>query len=152
MSRLKVVAHKKSGQLVKGYADIPLPVDVEGIPYSCCLTLPNQLKLEPVLEGRSVQITLDSLKAIFFVRDFKGDPSYAETKFFNPAPKIEGLWVHLTFGDGEITEGIVHNGISLLNDSGFLMKPPDPHSNNEAVYVVKAALNEFRVVGVRSEF
>jgi Family of unknown function (DUF6982) len=152
MPRLKVVAHKKSGQVLKGYADLSLPVADESFPDPAPLQLPKELLLQPLTAGKALHVGLDSLKAIFFVRSFEGDQSYAETKFFNPAPKIEGLWVHLTFEDGETTEGIVHNGITLLNGSGFLMKPPDPQSNNEAVYVMKSALATFRVVGVRANY
>src|SRR3954470_13019963 len=139
MARLRVVAHKKSGQLVKGFAEIAVPVDTYGTPESGRLALPKSLHLEPVDHGRAVNIPTESLKALFFVKSFDGDPAYAETKFFNPEPKIEGLWVHLTFEDGETTEGIIHNGIEVLNDPGFLMKPPDPQSNNNAVYVMKTA-------------
>jgi hypothetical protein len=152
MSRLKVVAHKKSGQVVKGYAELSLPINGDGVPDRKPLIVPEELRLQPAMAGKPLHVTLDSLKAIFFVRSFEGDRSYTETKFFNPAPKIEGLWVHLTFEDGEVTEGIVHNGISLLNGAGFLMKPPDPHSNNEAVYVLKSALQEFKIVGVRADY
>ncbi len=152
MARLKVVAHKKSGQLIKGYADLSVAIDRHGNPESSAIALPKSIHLEPADHGRPQNIALDTLKALFFVKSFEGDPSYAETKFFNPEPKIEGLWVHLTFEDSEVTEGIVHNGLELLNDAGFLMKPPDPQSNNNAVYVLKSSLTKFRVVGVKAHY
>ena len=152
MPRLKLVAHKKSGQLVKGYADLSVPLDRHGNPESSAIGLPKSIHLDPADHGRSQNIALETLKALFFVKSFEGDPSYAETKFFNPEPKIEGLWVHLTFEDSEVTEGIVHNGLELLNDAGFLMKPPDPQSNNNAVYVMKSSLTNFRVVGVKARY
>ncbi|HWR16230.1 MAG TPA: hypothetical protein VN577_15485 [Terriglobales bacterium] len=152
MARLKVVAHRKTGHLVKGYTELPWALDQVGNPAIVDFKAPTQLSIHPVTAARAVVVSLDSLKAIFFVKNFDGNPSYAETKFFNPEPQIEGLWVHVTFQDGEVTEGIVHNGLSLLNDSGFLMKPPDPQSNNQAVYVLKSAISAFRVVGVRAKF
>jgi hypothetical protein len=152
MPRLKVVAHRKSGQVVKGFAELAVPVDKHGVPESSRLTLPKIVIIQSTINGRSVTVPVDTLKALFFVKSLEGDAGYAETKFFNPAPQIGGLWVHLTFSDGESTEGIVANNISLVNDAGFLMKPPDPQSNNHAVYVMKSALAEFRVVGVRAEY
>ncbi len=152
MPRLRVVAHRKTGHLIKGYTDLDVALDAAGIPVTHSIKLPKQLNVEPVNNTKAVRLPLDSLKAIFFVRSFDGNASYAETKFFNPEPEIEGLWVHITFEDGETTEGIVHNSLSLLNDAGFLMRPPDPNSNNHAVYVLKSAITRFRVVGVRSHY
>lgn len=151
MSRLKVVAHRKSGQIVKGFADLKLKVNEDGS-LNSGQAFPKSLTIHSPTGDCSVSVQVDALKAIYFVKTFEGDAAYAETKFFNPAPKIEGLWVHITFLDGEVTEGIVSNSISFVNEPGFLMKPPDPDSNNQAVYVLKSALSQFRVVGVRSEY
>jgi hypothetical protein len=151
MSRLKVVAHRKSGQIVKGFAELNVSVNVQGIPESGPI-LPKSINIQSSISGRGVSVPVDTLKALYFVKSFEGNAAYAETKFFNPAPNIEGLWVHVTFGDGETTEGIVSNNIAFLNDAGFLMKPPDPLSNNHAMYVLKSALTHFRVVGVRAEY
>jgi hypothetical protein len=152
MSRLKVVAHRKSGQLVKGFAELNIAVSDQGIPETGSIPLAKSITIQSSISGRGVSVPVDTLKALYFVKSFEGDAAYAETKFFNPAPKIEGLWVHVTFGDGETTEGIVSNNIGFVNDAGFLMKPPDPLSNNHAVYVLKSALTHFRVVGVRAEY
>jgi len=152
MARLKVVAHKKSGSLVKGYAELHVDAGASGIFAGEPFTVPKTLDIQPATEGRVARVPLDSLKALFFVKSFAGDPAYAETKFFNPESKLEGLWVHISFEDGETTEGVVHNSIALINDPGFLMKPPDPQSNNNAVYILKSALSKFRVVGVRSHY
>jgi hypothetical protein len=152
MARLKVVAHRKSGQLIKGFAELEVPVNADGTIDVAHVALPKSLTIHSSISGRSVTVPVDTLKALYFVKSFEGDAAYAETKFFNPAPKIEGLWVHVTFADGETTEGIVNNSIGFVNDPGFLMKPPDPHSNNSAVYVLKSALTSFKVVGVRAEY
>ncbi len=151
MPRLKVVAHRKSGQLVKGFTDLNLLVDGQGIPAAAPLSFPKSINIKSPA-GRDVKVPIDTLKALFFVKELDGDSAYAETKFFTSGPTIEGLWVHLTFTDGEMTEGIVSNNLAFVNEPGFLMKPPDPHSNNNAVYVLKSALTHFRVVGVRANY
>lgn len=147
-----MVAHRKTGQLIKGFAELELSVNDQGVPDAGPTPLPKTLTILSSINGRGISVPTDSLKALYFVKSFEGDAAYAETKFFNPAPNIEGLWVHVTFADGETTEGIVANNIAFVNEDGFLMKPPDPHSNNHAVYVLKSALTYFRVVGVRAEY
>lgn len=152
MARLKIVAHLRTGKLLKGYADLPLPTDNHGVVATVPVSLPKQISVEATDTGRKHNVPLSTLKALFFVKSFTGNPQYSEIKFFNSEPRIEGLWVHLTFVDNEKTEGIVHNSIAFLTDDGFLMKPPDPNSNNQAVYVLKESLTHFRVVGVRSNY
>ena len=152
MPRLKIVAHLRTGKLLKGYADLPLPTDTNGLVATVPVSLPKQVAVEAHESGHRHSIPLSSLKALFFVKSFHGNPQYTEIKFFSVEPKIEGLWVHLTFADGERTEGIVHNSLACLTEPGFLMKPPDPNSNNQAVYVLKDSLTHFRVVGVRSTY
>jgi len=152
MARLKIVAHLRNGKLLKGYSDLPLPTDSSGVVATAPIALPKQIAVEDADSGRRHSLALSSLKALFFVKSFSGNPRYAEIKFFNGEPKIEGLWVHLMFVDNEKIEGIVHNSIAFLTEPGFLMKPPDPNSNNQAVYVLKESLTHFRVVGVRSNY
>jgi hypothetical protein len=152
MARLKIVAHLRDGKLVKGYADLPLPTDAAGVVGTVPVSLPKQLHIEATESGKKHSVSLTSLKALFFVKSFQGNSQYAEIKFFNGEPKVEGLWVHLTFHDNEKIEGIVHNSLAFLTEPGFLMKPPDPNSNNQAVYVLKESLTQFRVVGVRSQY
>lgn len=152
MARLKIVAHLRTGKLLKGYVELPLPTDTSGVVATVPVTLPKQVIVETVEGGKKQTVPLATMKALFFVKSFEGNRQYSEIKFFNGEPKIEGLWVHLTFSDNEKTEGIVHNSVSFLTEPGFLMKPPDPNSNNQAVYVMKESLTAFRVVGVRANY
>src|ERR1700761_1263506 len=114
MARLKIVAHLKSGKLMKGYAELPLPTDANGVVASVPASLPKSIPIEDSDTGHKQSVPLASLKALFFVKSFAGNPQYSEIKFFNGEPKIEGLWVHLTFSDNERFEGIVHNSIAFL--------------------------------------
>ncbi|HUN88875.1 MAG TPA: hypothetical protein VMU28_08795 [Terriglobales bacterium] len=152
MARLKIVAHLRDGKLLKGYVELPLPIDASGAVASVPVSLPRQITVDTVEGRKRESIALCDLKALFFVKSFEGNRQYNEIKFFNSEPQIEGLWVHLTFADNEKTEGVVHNSLLFLTADGFLMKPPDPHSNNQAVYVMKESLSQFRVVGVRANY
>ena len=147
---LKVVAHLADGSLVKGYLDHshsfdPLAAGAIGS------TLPPQVALE-LLDGGKRVIDLHGAKALFFVKTLEGRTDYVEVKFFERNPQIEGLWIKIRFKDGEITEGIVHNSLPFVSDNGFFLRPPDPHSNNRVVFVMKTFLNDFRVLGIRSEY
>lgn len=147
---LKVVAHLADGSLIKGYLGEAESFD----PLSAGLTgntLPSQVKLD-LFNGGNTVVDLRQAKALFFVKTLEGRTDYVEVKFFERNPQIEGLWIKIRFKDGEITEGIVHNSLPFVADTGFFLRPPDPHSNNRVVFVVKSFLNDFRVLGIRSEF
>jgi hypothetical protein len=92
------------------------------------------------------------VKALFFVKSFEGRTDYTELKFFDRNPQIEGLWVKIRFHDGETTEGIVHNSLPFVKDSGFFLRPPDPESNNRVLYVIKKSLTDFRILGIRTDY
>jgi hypothetical protein len=147
---LKVVAHLADGSLVKGILR-----DTESFdPLSAGLigqTLPSTVAVE-LPEGGSRTVDLKNAKALFFVKKLEGRSDYVEVKFFERNPQIEGLWIKIKFKDGEVTEGIVHNSLPFVADSGFFLRPPDPESNNHVVFVVKSFLSDFRVLGIRSEY
>lgn len=150
--RLKVVAHLSNGELLKGYFDSSVERDLESLIRQRMLSFPVEIPIRPSESDKVVPVPRDSLKALFFVKTFEGRKDYKEIKFFQSHPPNEGLWVQVTFRDGEITEGVLHNGIHHLVEPGFFLKPPDPQSNNDFVYVVKGFLSEFRVLGVRSSY
>lgn len=147
---LRVVAHLADGSLIKGYLRDGPPIN----PLSANLTansLPERVSLELPTGGKKV-VDVKSAKALFFVKTLEGRTDYIEIKFFERNPQIAGLWIKIQFRDGEVTEGIVHNALPFVSDSGFFLRPPDPHSNNRVVYVVKSFLSDFRVLGIRSEY
>ena len=150
--RLKVVAHLSNGELLKGYFDSSVERDLESLIRQRMLRFPVEIPIRPTDSKNIVPVRRDSLKALFFVKTFEGRKDYKEVKFFQGHPPVEGLWVQVTFTDGEITEGVLHNGLHYLVEPGFFLKPPDPQSNNEFVYVLKGSLDDFRVLGVRSTY
>jgi len=150
--QLKVVAHLADGTLIKGFT--------LGIPdfYKNSLGKqphtqpPEKIELRLAGDDKTTQVELSRLKALFFVKTFEGSTSYSEIKFFKAHPLLEGLWVRLQFNDNESTEGVVYNSLDFVNNTGFFLKPPDPHSNNEVVYVLKKSLKDFRILGVRNTY
>lgn len=150
---LKVVAHLRNHELVKGYTGSLSVTHPEALLNPESIPLPPVIEVQPIeTPQKKVSLPLASLKALFVVKSFKGHSDYKETNFFETHPSIEGLWVRLKFYDNELTEGMVRNRLDFLIDLGFFLKPPDPQSNNEIMYVVKASLIEFQVIDVSSVF
>lgn len=149
---LKVVAHLRGGEILKGFTDSLPNGDVDALLSEDPISLPAKITLQPPESKKPISVSIQSLKALFFVKTFEGSKDYKEIKFFHAHPPIEGLWVRVKFDDNEATEGIVHNSLHHLVQPGFFLKPPDPQSNNQVVYVVKESLEEFRVLSVRETY
>jgi len=146
-ANLKVVARLRDGKLVKGYLAGAL-ANFEDLLQGHPSAVPDSIDLQPVESNEGISVPLDSLKALFFVRSFDGEKEYRELKFFDKAPPVRGLWVRVQFCDDEWLEGVIENSMRYLVDPGFFMKPPDPQSNNEFIYVIKSSLINFRILAV----
>ena len=98
-------------------------------------------------QGNPTTVPYMDIKSISFVRDFEGGDEPARRVFFT-RPKMEGLWVRFEFRDGEVMEGIMTNNLLQVEHYGFTVIPPDPSSNNQRVFVPRAALRSVAVLGV----
>ena len=101
--------------------------------------------LRPLDSQGCVDIRCKDLKAVFFVRDFAGDPKRADAAGFARAtPDItKGKKIAVRFQDGEVLCGYT---LTYLPDrSGFFVIPADPANNNLRVYVLRDAASEVRV-------
>ncbi len=97
-------------------------------------------------QGVVMLIPYQHVKAVYFVRDFAESP--AEAPVFNTRPKMHGVWVRLRFRDGELMDGLVPNNLLHIEPNGFTLVPPNPTSNQQRVFVPRAALEEVTVLGV----
>jgi hypothetical protein len=120
-----VVVHYADGRVAKGQT-------ADFLPASPTFTL---LPLGKTGDGEPVVVRLQDLKAVFFVKDFAGDPDYSEWKHFE-VPRL-GLRVAVKFTDGEVMVGAQ---LPFTTDYGFMLFPADRGSNNERVFVVSAAV------------
>ena len=131
MESIKIIARYSDGHMAKGYTQDFFsnkaifhlyPYDTES--------------------AERVEIQLKDLKAVFFVRDFGGDPTYKERKKFLETEKPSGRAVEVTFKDGE---RIV--GSTLGYDPqrpGFFIFPADPNENNLRVFAVSKSVTNVR--------
>jgi hypothetical protein len=106
--------------------------------------------------GRLTTVPLKNVRYVAYVRDFNLDdtvnPERLLRKTFLARPRTEGLWVRLTFRDGEVLEGLGELDLAIIDDAamdrGIFLIPPDVRSNTQRIYVPRLALNGMQVVGV----
>ena len=124
----KVVARFKDGRIVRGYTN-----DFD--PSKAHLHVSSDLR-----DGKSTIILLSDLKALFFVRDFAGDPTRVEDTFFSETPN--GDRMEVTFWDNEVIIGSTQS--YRAEGEGFFLQPADPQSNNLSVFVAAAGVQQIR--------
>jgi len=93
-------------------------------------------------------VSYEEVKVVYFVRDFDAEEPQGERRVFSSRPKMSGLWVRMRFRDGEVMDGLVSNNLLQMEPQGFTFVPPSPSSNSQKVFVPRAALSEFHVLGV----
>jgi uncharacterized protein DUF6982 len=98
--------------------------------------------------GSVIQVSYTEVKAVCFVRDFEGGDTWREHRAFLTRPKSAGLWVRLSFRDGDSIEGLLANNLMQLEAAGFSIVPPDPTFHNQRIFVPRAALTDVQVLGV----
>lgn len=89
---------------------------------------------------RAVEVTLAQVKAVFFVKDFAGNPDYDEDKNWSRDPQRYGRPIIVRFKDGEELRGYTQT--YSPGRRGFFLLPCDPKSNNHRVFVVADSVAE----------
>jgi hypothetical protein len=126
----KIVVHRTDGVVKKGHSADFSPTR----PYFHLATIQRPFDSEKVY--------LESLKAVFFVRDFTGDPTHIDLKGWRMAPG-SGRHVIVTFKDGEKLYGTAE---SIHRDHmGFYLYPADPLSNTTKAYAVNTFIESVKL-------
>ena len=94
--------------------------------------------------SKPVEVETNSLKALFFVKDFAGNPQHVERNAFDPSRPPAGRAIKVTFMDGEILIGTTTG--YQPGRPGFFLVPADTRSNIERCYVIAAATREIAFV------
>ena len=102
-----------------------------------------QFHLTPSIAGgrdRMSLVPMRRLKAVFFVRDFAGDPDYVDSRAFSD--RSSGRRIEVTFVDGELMVGTT---LGYRPDgTGFFVRPADADGNNLRVFVAPGAVERVR--------
>jgi hypothetical protein len=98
------------------------------------------------LAGNVVVCKYPETKAVLFVREFDaGGDVMAGKRTFLSRPKLDGLWLRLTFRDGEVQEAVMPNNLLNVEPLGFNLIPPE---TTQRLWVPRQALTSVQVLGV----
>lgn len=128
----KIVVRFANGDLLKGFTQDFHPTR-------------SQFSLWPSINSTPadrVNVPMSRLKAVFFVRDFEGNPEYRERKTFTV--RGQGRRVEVTFVDTEVVLGTTLN--YRPDAAGFFVVPADAGGNNTRIFVVASAVRSVRFV------
>ncbi|MDD5015615.1 MAG: hypothetical protein PHW73_11080 [Atribacterota bacterium] len=138
MFKKKVVVKYQNGEIIKGWVEEFKP-DREAF-----ILFP----LIEYSEEERMKISISSLKAVFFVKDFIGNRYYKKIRTFDLnfsiTPSQRKLIVN--FKDGEHLYGTSHSyGRYKI---GFFIYPIDLKDNNERIFVVHSATESVRLIKI----
>lgn len=124
-----VVAKKKDGTLLRGSIGNFLPNK-----------LSFHLNIRTGEKESTIELKVEDLKAIFFVKKLEGDKTSHDVPEKITLPKAPTLGKHIfvNFVDGEVIEGFTHS--LHLDRAGFYMTPNDATSNNIRIFVVLSSV------------
>lgn len=98
-----------------------------------------------------IVIKILSVKAVFFVKDYKGDKNYRKVRTFNGGPK--GIpcerKIIIIFKDGENFYGTTHG--YNPEKKGFFVYPIDPKDNSDRVFVVNPSVDSVKIQKFNTE-
>ena len=131
---VKIVVHYGDGKILKGFSQdfYPNKPSFHLLPATTGFSFTDE----------AVGVRIEELKAVFFVRDFAGDPSYDERKNFAEGERPPGRKVRVVFKDGEVLVGSTVGYDRQRR--GFFLVPADPLSNNRSIFAVSAAVTSVR--------
>jgi hypothetical protein len=135
--RYKVVIRLLNGQIKKGFVD-------DFWPSAKHILFKDR-------NGKEEDLQLKELKALFYVDRFEGNKKHSEAKQYPSREAMpSGVAVRIKFKDNEMIEGLASN--TSMFSTGFFLTPADPDSNNKRIFVVKSALEEYVVIGLKNSF
>ena len=127
-----IVVHLKNGEIAKGHSN-------DFSPEKAVFHLINMI--DPLC---TEEIRLDNPKAIFFVKDFRGDFLHVDSYDFSEAP-VSGKHIIITFCDGEIL--FATSKTIYTNETGFFIYPIDPKANTIRAFVINSFIESIDIVG-----
>lgn len=91
--------------------------------------------------GSPVCIKTNELKAVFFIKTLKGNPTHDDCKEFERR-KGTGTKLWVEFADGEELAGWSNS--YNRDKAGFYLHPTDPDSNINMAYILRPAVRKIR--------
>ena len=132
MEPSKIVARYRDGRTMKGTTQNFFPNK----------PVFHVIRLGGTGPGDVIEVKIEDLKAVFFVRNFAGNRTHVERKKLSPGERPQGRLMEVTCKDGEVIVGTT-TGYDPKRP-GFFLFPIDASANNARVYVVTSAVRTAR--------
>lgn len=132
MPNHKIVVRYNDGRLVKGCT-------TNFNPNAPAFTMTSADQASP---GQSEVIDVSLLKAVFFVREFAGNPGRKDRDSFEARQPYAGRRIEVVFKDGEVLIGSASTYSPIFQ--GFFVFPADTDSNTLKVFAVNASVRSAR--------
>ena len=136
MLKKKAVVKYQNGEIIKGWVEDFRPDR-------------DSFILFPLIEyseEERMEINFNSLKAVYFVKDFIGNKDYKKVRTFDVDRKITPSQRKLivNFKNGEHLYGTSHSyGRYKV---GFFVYPIDPKDNSDRIFVINKAIESVRLM------
>jgi len=130
MTQNKTVVRYQDGRVIKGFTRDFMP-NKESF---------HLIPMDAQPDAKPIVILVRELKAVFFVKDFKGDSEYQDKKTIDPQKPVIGRKIKVLFKDGELLVGTTQG--YQPGRPGFFIFPSDPQSNSDRCFVISAATAE----------
>jgi len=127
MIQNKIVVHYQDGRVMKGFTNDFMPNK----------DLLHLIPMDAAPSAKPLPVKVQELKAVFFVKDFTGNPQYKDKNEFGPTKPVAGRKINVVFKDGELLVGTTQG--YQPDRPGFFVFPADPQSNIDRCYVVTPA-------------
>ena len=94
--------------------------------------------------SKPVEVSTKGMKALFFVKDFAGNPQHVDLNDFDPAAPAAGRRIKVVFSDGEVLVGTTTG--YQPGRPGFFLVPADLTSNNDRCYIITESTKEITFI------
>ena len=128
----KIVVRYQDGKLRKGFTNDFFPNK----------DLFHLVPMDAPPGSKPEDVRIPELKAVFFVKEFGGNPGYKDKPEFDATKPVIGRKIQVTFKDGEVMLGTTQG--YQPGRPGFFVVPADPQSNVERCFVITAATKEVK--------
>jgi len=134
MIQNKIVVRYQDGRVMKGITNDFMPNK----------DIFHLLPADALPNVKPLPVAVRELKAVFFVKDFAGDPQYQDKKEFDSTKPVTGRKIKVVFKDGELLIGTTQG--YQPGRPGFFVIPIDPKTNSDRCFVVSSATNQVSLV------
>jgi len=140
----KTVVRFNDGKIIKGYT-------TDFHPGNDIFHVQPVSTDETEQEQSQVEVHLNDIKAVFFVKDFQGNKEYKKARTFQGYDKgpISQRKIIVIFKDGENFYGTTHS--YSPERKGFFVFPIDEGDNSDRVFVPSSSLQKVHVKKFNSE-